>query len=507
MDNLLCTCVLLPLLGVLVLAVVPGRREGLIRGVALALALAELLLCLLLWLRFDSGMPEMQFVARYAWIPALGIHFHLGLDGFSLLLIVLTALLAPLAVLSSWGAGERHAKGLAIAVLLITASLVGAFAAQDLFLFYAFFEFSLLPLFLLVGGWGGERRVFAAVKLVLHSLSGSLLMLVAILYLANFHREAVGTLSFDLVSLYELSIPLAAQKWLFLAFFVGFAVRVPLVPLHTWLPETQTQAPTAGSVMLAGTWVNVGAYGLLRFCLPLFPEAFDFFQSYAVGLAVLGVLYGGLLALVQTDLRRLVACASVSQMGLVVLGVCTLNAPGLQGSAVQMVSHGLSAAALFLLMSMVQEGRETAPGSGPAPGRSALAACLLVAALAVMGVPGLSGFVGEFLILVGALKAFGPGALVAALGGVLAAAAMLRMFQRAAWRTAGGRERDLRRRQMAVLLPLILGIAWIGVYPRPLLNAVETSVDQILVLAAVEEETAAAIEEAEPESYVDREGD
>ena len=518
MDHLLCICVFLPLGGALLLIVLPGEREKLLKGAALSVALVELLLTLALCWRFDSGTTGMQYVERYEWVAALGIYFHIGVDGFSLPLIALTALLAPLALLASWKAAADVAKGVAVAVLTTTAAIIGALAALDLFLFYAFFEFSLLPLALLVCGWGGERRIHAAVKFVLHSLAGSLPLLIAIVYLANYHREAVGTVSFDALALRDLVIPLTAQKWLFLAFFFGFAVRMPLVPLHTWLPHIQVQAPISGSILLAGAWLNVGAYGIARFCLTLFPEAFCAFQDYVAGLAILSVFYGALLSLAQTDLKRLIACVSVSQIGLVLLGICTLNAQGLQGSAVQMVSHGLVATTLLLAAGMFQERRkdlDIGQRVGLARGMPVLAACLLVAALAGAGLPGLSGFVGTFLILLGAHKTFGPGALLVAFGVVLMAACLLRLFQRTARGNQGseekGEKRALEKREMAALLPPILCLIGIGLYPSPLLKAVEKPVDQMLIridaeqCAALEAETEEETEKVEEKMEVEME--
>ena len=511
MDHLLCVCVFLPLGGALLLAVLPRKRDRWLKRTALSFSLVELLLALALCWRFDSGIAGMHYVERYEWVAALGIYFHIGVDGFSLPLVALTAFLAPLALLASWKSAADMAKGVAVAVLTATTAIIGALAAVDLFLFYAFFEFSLLPLSLLVCGWGGERRVHAAVKFVLHSLAGSLPLLIAIVYLANYHREAVGAVSFDLLALRDLVIPLAAQKWLFLAFFFGFAVRMPLVPLHTWLPHIQVQAPSAGSVLLAGAWLNVGAYGLARFCLTLFPEAFCAFQDYVAGLAILSVFYGGLLALAQTDLKRLIACVSVSQMGLVLLGICTLNAQGLQGSAVQMISHGLGATALLLAAGMLQERRgdlDIGKRSGLARGMPALAACLLVAMLATAGLPGLSGFVGTFLILLGAHQTFGPGALLVALGVVLTAAGLLRLFQRTVWGNKEdkeeGEKRTLERREMTVLLPPILCLICIGLYPFPLLKMVEMPVEQMLV--RIDAERCAALD-AETEEEMVEEGD
>ena len=496
MDYLLSILVFLPLVGALVLAVLPRGREGLIKGGAVALGAIEFLLSLQLYFGFDSAAPGMQFVERYAWIPAFGIHFHLGIDGLSLFLVLLTTLLTPLVLLSAWIAVAPRAKEFAVAVLALTAAMVGAFTALDLFLFYVFSEAALLPIFLLIGVWGYRRRVYAAVKFLLYSLTGSLLLLVAMIYLAEYRRGLVGAPHLGLPELGQLALPLEVQQWLFLAFFASFAIKMSLFPLHTWLSDTQAEAPTAAAVLLLGAWLKIGAYGLLRFCLPLFPEAFHYFVDYLMALAVAGILYGALLAAAQTELKRVVAGASVSQMGLVVLGICTLNTQGVQGSIVQMIHHSLSAGALVLVAGMLDERfhpRDLAQFGGLARTMPMLAGFFLIATLAAVGLPGLSGFVGEFLILLGSFKAFHIGAVLALLGVVLLGVCLLGMWQRIAWGEAKcaveQKRPDLGWRELVVLLPLLLLALWIGVYPEPFFDRIEGAVEQVLVRAGVEDAT------------------
>jgi NADH-quinone oxidoreductase subunit M len=364
------------------------------------------------------------------------------------------------------------------AVLGAAGAAVGAFAAQDLFLFCFFSELALVPLLLLIGGWGGAQRRYAVSKLLLHTLGGSTLLWIAVLFLAHFHQETVGKISFALSDLSDMELPLEMQKWLLGGFFAGFAVRMGLIPLHTWLSAAQFQAPAAGRVLLAGMWLNTGAYGLLRFCLALFPDAFTFFQDLLLWTALAGATYGALLSLTQTELKELVACVSVSQMGLVMLGICSLNGPGVKGSVVLLISHGLTAAALLLIAGT---GERRGPDSQDEKGsNAALSGCFLVAALAAIGLPGLSGFAGILLILAGGIEEFGESALVAGSALALLAVGVLRM---------GARLRDdargaaLNRRELIALLPLLLCVVWIGLFPQTLLNAVGEPVDQLLVRA------------------------
>lgn len=473
MDHLLAACIALPLGGALIVGLIPGRLARAIRGTGLALAGCELLLVLYLCVRFDPAVSGMQWAVRWTWIPALGIDFHVGADGLNLPFIALTALLAPLVLLAG-GNGEQG-RGVHAAVLAATGAAVGAFAALDLFLFCFFCDLALVPLLLLIGGWGGARRTYALFKMLLHNLSGSALLWVAVLYLAHVHQETAGNISFALSDLSGLELPLGVQKWLLGGFFAGLAVRMGLAPLHTWLREAQLQAPSAGRVLLAGVWLNMGGYGLLRFCLGLFPQALFFFQDFLLWLALAGALYGALLVLAQVELRELIACVSTSQMGLVMLGICALNKPGIQGSVVLLISHGLSAAALLLIAGMRQSrGHDSQDGEGRG---AVLAGCFLVAALAMTGLPGLSGFTGILLVLAGGIEEIGESALVAGLGAALLAIGVLRMGARL---RAGARGVALNGRELMALLPLLVCVVWIGLFPRSLLNAVSGPVDQLL---------------------------
>ena len=462
MDHLLSMLVFLPLIGALVVGLLPRRRTGLIKGLAVGLAGIEFALSLQLYLGFEGATPDMQFVERYTWIAAFGVHFHLGIDGLSLFPIILTTLLSPLALIATWKTVKRGVKGFTAAMLMSTGALVGAFASLDLFLFYTCCEVALLALFLLIGIWGWERSRYAALKFALYTLTGNLLLLVAVIYLGNYQRELTGAMDFDLLALYQLAIPVATQRWLFLAFFVSFAIKMSLFPLHTWLPDAQAESPSAVAAVLVGIWLKIGAYGLLRLCLPLFPEAFHYFADYLVILAVTGIIYGSLLAMVQVDLQRLVAYFSTSQMGLVVLGICSLNLQGVQGSMMHMIHHSLSSTALVLMAGMLYQRRRTrliVRFGGLAHKMPIFPTCFLLAILAAIGMPGSSGFAGGFLILLGSFEAFRVHAVVAMLGIILAAGGLLRLFQRTAWGAPKGADSskvaDLRSREIAVLLPLL----------------------------------------------------
>ena len=473
MEHLLAACIALPLGGALVVGLIPGRLAGVIRGAGLIIAGCELLLVAYLSVCFDPTISGMQWAMRRAWIPTFGIDFHVGVDGLSLPFIALTTLLAFL--LLAAGNAESN-RGVHAAVLATTGAAVGAFAALDLFLFCFFCELALISLLLLISGWGGKRRRYAISKMLLSNLIGSVLLWIGVFYLAHLHQEIAGNISFALADLSGLELPLEMQKWLLGGFFGGFAVRMGLVPLHTWLHEAQIQAPSAGKVLLAGVWLNTGGYGLLRFCLGLFPDALFYFQDFLLWLALAGAVYGALLALVQVELRALIACISASQMGLVMLGICALNGPGIQGSVVLLISHGLSIAVLLHIAGM-REARGM--GSQDEQGSSvALIGCFGVTALALTGLPGLSGFTGILLVLTGGIIGVGESALVAGLGVALLAIGVLRMGARLRGGAPGIMPNG---RGLLGLLPLLLCIVWIGIFPRTLLNAVSEPVDQLLV--------------------------
>jgi NADH-quinone oxidoreductase subunit M len=428
---------------------------------------------------FDGGRPGFQLVERAEWVGPLNFQYVLGVDGISVWLVLLTTFLMPLSVLASWRI-ERSIPYFMVAFLLLETAMLGAFLALDLLLFFVFFEGLLFPMYLIIGMWGYERRVYAAVKFFLFTMAGSALLLVAILFLYFRSGSVLGESTFELQTLARLDLPLATARWLFLAFFVAFAVKVPLFPLHTWLPDAHTEAPTAGSVILAGVLLKIGAYGLIRFNLALFPEASDFFRELVLVLAVIGIVYGAVVALIQRDLKRLVAYSSVSHLGFVVLGIFAGTIEGMSGGVIQMVNHGLSTGALFLVVGMLYDRlhtRDLEEMGGLASRLPVLSGFFLVVALSSLALPGLNGFVGEFLVLLGTFVVSGPFAVAAAAGVVLSAIYLLWAYQRAMhgeFRSLPHAEyRDVRPREYAVLVPVVALIVAIGVYPKPFLERIE----------------------------------
>ena len=481
MPGLLTSIIFLPFVGAVLILLVGRGRDALSRVLALLVSLLNLAVSIGLFVSFRTGTHQMQFVERVPWIEAINIEYHLGVDGISILLVMITTLLSAIAILSSWTAITSRVREYMAMMLLLETGMLGVFCALDLFLFYVFWEAMLIPMYLLIGVWGGERRIYAAIKFVLYTLVGSLMMLVAVIYLGL----QFGT--FNLLALQGMSIAPVAQFWLFGAFFLSFAIKVPLFPFHTWLPDAHVEAPTAGSVILAGVLLKMGTYGLVRFCLPLFPVAVDYFTPYVMGLAVFGIVYGALVAMVQPDIKKLVAYSSVSHLGFVVLGIFALNAQGLQGGILQMVNHGLSTGALFLMVGMIYERRHTrliADFGGLASTIPAFSAVFLIVTLSSIGLPGLNGFVGEFLILLGAFKASMWFGVIAASGVVLAAVYMLWMFQRVVWgevtHEANRNLKDLSIREWAVVVPLVVIMFWIGLYPKPFLEKTEASVKHLI---------------------------
>jgi NADH-quinone oxidoreductase subunit M len=477
-DHLLSICILLPLMG----AVLVALRDQVtwVRNTALGCAGIEVLLCLYLLWRFDPGAAGVQFSERLAWIPELGASYHIGVDGISLPMLALTALLLLLGIGAS-----RAERGETAALLVAATGALGAFASRDLLLFYFFAEMALLPIFLLVGRNKASSRV--ALRMVLHGAAGSAPLLVAMGYLAISHQNQVGHLSFDLLDGQALDLSLGIQSWLLLAFLVGFAVRVPLVPFHTWLPALLRAASPAVSLLAISAWLHVGAYGLLRFCPTLFPDAFASWRDYLAILAVATAVYGGVLGLVQVEVRHWLACATLSQMGWFVLGVCSLRAAGLQGSVVLLVGHGLITGALLLLGGMLAERGEESPDGGLGHRNPRLTGLLLLATLAAIGVPGMVLFAGEFLILIAAFETWGKSGLLILLAAGLQGGGGLRLVQRVVW---GGGERrreteDLRWREALLVVPLLLCALALGLRPVSLLDRVAGAVDGVLVAAGV----------------------
>jgi NADH-quinone oxidoreductase subunit M len=482
---LLSTIIFLPSLGAILAFLIAS--EELVKRMALMTSALTFLISLIPFFMFDPSIVAMQFFERYDWIPALGIRYEVGVDGISLLLIVLTTFLMPLTILASWDSIQARSREFMICMLFLESGMVGVFAAIDLFLFYVFWEATLIPMYFLIGVWGGPQRIYAAIKFILYTMSGSLLMLVAILALYFLHRQATGEATFNLFRLLQLELPLSTQRWLFLAFALAFAIKVPLFPFHTWLPDAHVEAPTPGSVILAGVLLKMGTYGFVRFCLTLFPEASVEATSIIALLAVVGIIYGALMALVQADIKKLVAYSSVSHLGFVMLGIFAFNSQGLDGAVMQMVNHGLSTGALFLLVGMIYDRRHTrliADFGGLAKVMPLFAAFFLVVSLSSIGLPGLNGFVGEFLVLLGAFQAMPTFAVIGALGVILAAVYMLWMYQRVMFGEVTHEENkhltDLNLREIVVLVPVVIAIVWIGVYPQPFLKRMEASTKAIV---------------------------
>ena len=487
---ILTSLIALPVAGALLLLFVRGdeaQSAPASRGIALVVSTLVFAETLLLWSRFNASSGDFQFIERHAWIPAFGIDYYVGVDGISLLLLVLTGFLTPLALLGSWDSVHKKTRTFCIFVLLLESAMMGVFVSLDLFLFYVFWDAMLVPMYFLIGIWGYDRRIYAAVKFILYTMGGSVLMLLAILALAMLHFSATGVYSFDLLKLYDLQLNGHQQFWLFLAFVLAFAIKVPLFPFHTWLPDAHVEAPTAGSVILAGVLLKMGTYGMVRFAFPLFPEAARFFAPWLAVLAIIGIVYGALVAMVQPDMKKLVAYSSVSHLGFVVLGIAVMNVQGMQGAVYQMLNHGVSTGGLFLIVGMLSDRRHTrqiAEYGGLKKVTPHLVAAFLIVTLSSIGLPGLNGFVGEFLILLGAFRANGTMAAFAATGVILSAAYMLWMFQRVNYGPVTNEKNaalpDLQPREWLVIAPIIALAVVMGVFPNLFLRPIEPSVVRTL---------------------------
>lgn len=488
MDTMLTWVTFTPLLGVLVILLLPKDRHNPIRWVALLGSIATFGVSLFMLSRFESSFPNLQMVERRSWFQIAGveIEYFIGVDGLSLLLVLLTTLLTPISILSTWSAIEERVKEFMIFFLLLEVGMVGVFLAQDLFLFYIFWEFTLVPMYFLIGIWGGPRRVYAAIKFFLYTMAGSILMLLAILWLGiQFESFAVP----DLIQ--QAGIPADIQTWLFLAFAAAFAIKVPMWPLHSWLPDAHVEAPTAGSVILAGVLLKMGTYGFLRFNIPLFPDAAVRLAPWMALFAVIGILYGAAVSYAQRDVKKLVAYSSVSHLGFVILGLFALNPQGIQGGILQMVNHGLSTGALFIIVGMIYERRHTREMDafgGLWKIMPVYGALTLIVTLSSMGLPGLNGFVGEFTILLGSFGSDAIGSPIyaglAAAGVILAAIYMLFMFQKLFLGPVDKEEnkvlKDLNWREIITLVPLVFFIFWIGLYPKPFFDLMGPAVDNLV---------------------------
>jgi len=476
-----------PLAGAIMLLLLPRAKEELIKRAALVISLVEFGISLPLFIRFDGGVAGMQFTERVPWIADWGVSYSIGIDGISLLLVLLTTFLTVLCILSSWRAVERMVKEYMIAFLILETGVIGVFCALDLILFYVFWEVTLIPMYLIIGVWGGQRRIYAAIKFFLYTMAGSVLMLVAIIALYFLNGKATGEYTFDLLKLYQAGLPVQTQYLMFAAFALAFAIKVPMFPFHTWLPDAHVEAPTAGSVILAGILLKLGTYGFIRFAIPLFPvAAFKAVPIISI-LALIGIIYGALVSMMQADLKKLVAFSSVSHLGFVMLGMFAFNVQGVEGSVYQMLNHGVSTGALFLIVGMVYERRHTrliADFGGLSRVMPVFATFFMIVTLSSIALPGTNGFVGEFLILVGTFKANPVYGVLGATGVILAAAYMLWMFQRvmfgAITHEENRRLKDLNTREIVTLIPIVVMIVWMGVFPKFFFKKMDLSVQHFL---------------------------
>ncbi|KJS40256.1 MAG: NADH-quinone oxidoreductase chain 13 [Rhodospirillaceae bacterium BRH_c57] len=481
---LLSIVTFLPLVGAAFILLVRGEEAVVARNarnVALLTSAATFLLSLGVWAGFDNSTADFQFVEQAAWMPQWGINYHMGVDGISMLFVILATFLTPLCILSAWEAVQKRVKEYMVAFLILETFMIGMFCALDYVLFYVFFEGVLIPMFLIIGVWGGARRVYAAFKFFLYTLAGSVLMLLAIMAM---YFEAGTT---DIPTLMQTPFPYAMQIWLWLALFASFAVKVPMWPVHTWLPDAHVEAPTAGSVILAGVLLKMGAYGFLRFSVPMLPEATAYFTPMVYVLSVVAVIYTSLVALVQEDMKKLIAYSSVAHMGFVTIGIFALNQQAMEGAIFQMLSHGVVSGALFLCVGVVYDRlhtRDISRYGGLATNMPNYALVFLLFTMGAVGLPATSGFVGEFLILTGAFKANSWVAFFAATGLILGAAYMLYLY----WRVVYGKLEkedvkamlDLSPREIAVFVPLILVVLWMGIYPNSFLEPMHASVSNLI---------------------------
>ena len=477
----------LPIIGAILLAFFPKENEGAIKQTALAVAAADFLLSLSLWTNFDNSTHNMQFGLNISWIESWGINYHIGLDGISLLLYVMTTFLTMLCIIASWEV-KKHIREYMMAMLALSTGMLGVFISLDLFMFYVFWEFQLVPMYIIVGVWGGPRRIYAAVKFFIYTAVGSLLMLVAIIWIYFHIKQTTGVATADILFITEhISAPLDTQKWLWLAFFLAFAIKVPMFPFHTWLPDAHVEAPTAGSVILAGVLLKMGTYGFLRFNLPFFPQASYDFMPFIAWLSIIGIVYGALVSMVQEDLKKLVAYSSVSHLGFVMLGIFALNEYGIQGALIQNINHGISTGALFLLVGVIYDRRHTRlikEFGGLSKQMPIYAVCFIIVALSSIGLPGMNGFVGEFLILLGIFQVNGLWAACATSGVILAACYILWMFQRVMFLELKNPEnmklKDMNIRELITIVPLLVLIFWIGLYPKPFMKTFDASVNNLV---------------------------
>ncbi len=488
-THILSIVTFLPVLAVLVLTMIPGRQEKVLKQFSIGFALVHFLLSLLLVFRFDSSVYKIQFEEVLPWFSTrfASVNYHIGLDGINLWIVLLTTFLGPIIFLSVYSSITKKTKSFLINMFLLEVGILGSLVALNTFLFYLFWEVMLIPMYFIIGVWGGERRLYAAVKFFIYTMAGSLLMLVAIIYMY------LKTGSFELLSLYAYHFSGAEQIYLFAAFAIAFAIKVPIFPFHTWLPDAHTEAPTAGSVILAGVLLKLGTYGFIRFAMPLFPSAVKIFAPYVIVLGIVGIIYGALVAMVQKDVKKLVAYSSVSHLGYVMVGLFALTIYSVQGAMLQMINHGISTGALFLLVGIVYERTHTrliSDYGGLAKVMPVYAVIFMIFTLSSIGLPLTNGFIGEFLILMGTFKSAYPYAFwyaaLAAIGVILGAVYMLWMYQRVFFNVEPSENnmklKDVNLRERIYLLPLLIMVFWIGLFPGFFLHKMDKSVEHYMKL-------------------------
>ncbi len=493
MNNILSLLIFVPLILSIPILFFKKENETLIKVYTLIVSLVPLGMAVYLFFAFDPANPDYQFVEKFKWVEITNTYYFLGIDGISMLLILMSTFIFPLAILASWTGIKKNLNGFYFLLILLDACLIGVFASLDLIVFYVFWEFILIPMYFIIGVWGSEDRIYATVKFFLYTMFGSLLMLIGIIWLSFLCLPYTGTFSTDLTNLTQFAyqLPLNKQIYLFILFTLSFLIKVPLFPFHTWLPDAHVQAPTAGSVILAAVLLKMGTYGLIRFSLPLFPGAFIALTPYIATLAVIGIVYGALLSIVQKDIKKLVAYSSVSHLGFIVLGTFAITDISLQGSIIQMINHGLSTGALFMLVGVLYERRHTkqiADYGGIMKVMPVFSVIFMIVVLSSIGLPGLNGFVGEFLILLGSFYSSNLGShvyvIVSTTAVVLAAIYLLWMFQRVMLGPIDKDEnkdlKDLSKIELVSFLPIIVFIVWIGVYPNTFLSKTEVSVKKIV---------------------------
>jgi NADH-quinone oxidoreductase subunit M len=487
-NHLLSLTTFLPILGVLLLLFIPKDSKGVLRGVTVAVTVVTFLVSLPIMFGFQSN-AEFQFTENLPWIASgpFVMRYNIGIDGISLWLVMLTTFIMPIAVLSTYTAVEEKVKEYMILLLLLETGMLGAFISLDMFLFYIFWEVMLIPMYFMIGIWGGKNRIYAAVKFFIYTMVGSLLMLVALIFLYFKGLEA-GFTDFGLLQFFNLQLPMATQVWLFLAFALAFAIKVPMFPLHTWLPDAHTEAPTAGSVILAAILLKMGTYGYVRFAMPLFPEAAHKFAPHIATLAVIGIIYAALVAMVQEDVKKLVAYSSVAHLGFVMLGVFACNVEGVTGGMLQMINHGISTGALFLIVGFIYERRHTrliTDFGGLSKQMPIFATIFMIVTFSSIGLPGTNGFVGEFLVLIGAFESeLRWWTIIASSGVILSAVYMLWMFQRVMFGELDNPKNqkllDLNAREIGIMVPLIVMIFFMGLYPKPFIDRMDPAVKKLV---------------------------